>query len=156
PVYGQTTSATNTLLALTGSPFSLVASGTVNFVNSSTTNQTIFSNLYLSSIAPFQLLQTGANRQVTATSSIGTNLLTGTLATINTTSPITGGNSFSVGGTLTIACATCVTSIPPFQWDHLTTFGTSTISTTTPMTFVMGFFASSTSVLANASTTQLT
>ncbi len=36
-VYGQTTSATSTLIALTGSPFSLVASSTVNFVNASTT-----------------------------------------------------------------------------------------------------------------------
>lgn len=36
-VYGQTTSATSTLLALTGSPFSLVASSTVNFENASTT-----------------------------------------------------------------------------------------------------------------------
>lgn len=37
PVFGQTTSATSTLLALTGSPFSLVASSTVVFVNASTT-----------------------------------------------------------------------------------------------------------------------
>ncbi len=45
PVYGQTTSATSTLIALTGSPFSLVASSTVNFVQASTTNIDVIKNL---------------------------------------------------------------------------------------------------------------
>ncbi len=40
-VYGQTTSATSTLLSLTGSLFSLVASSTVEFVNASTTALTV-------------------------------------------------------------------------------------------------------------------
>ncbi len=52
-VYGQTTSATSTLLALTGSPFSLVASSTVNFVNATTTgNQSVLGYLTVGTGTP--------------------------------------------------------------------------------------------------------
>lgn len=46
-VWGQTTSATSTLLALTGSPYSLVASSTVVFTNASSTMFTSIGNTYL-------------------------------------------------------------------------------------------------------------
>lgn len=87
-VYGQTTSATSTLLSLTGSPFSLVASSTVNFVLASTTYQTVFNNLYLPNIATFQLLQTDANKIVSATTSIGWNLITGGPSGANPTASV--------------------------------------------------------------------
>lgn len=45
-VWGQTTSATSTLLALTGSPYSLVASSTAVFDNASTTQLTVNGDSY--------------------------------------------------------------------------------------------------------------
>jgi hypothetical protein len=83
-VYGQTTSATSTLLSLTGSPFSLVASSTVEFVYASSTAGTFFSNLYLPYIGAYQLLETDGGKNVIATTSIGNNLLQ--------TSGVTGGS----------------------------------------------------------------
>lgn len=138
-VYGQTTSATSSLLALTGSPFSLVASSTVNFVNASTTNFTVFTNewhpgltaskllaldntgMMISSStigwnvlkgAPSSIFAFDQNGAPTATTSIGNSLLpNGGILTVNTSAPLGGGGAVTFGGTLTLTCATCITSL---------------------------------------------
>lgn len=252
PVYGQTTSGTSTLVAFTGFPYSLVASSTVNFVNASSTNETISSNLFLPYIAKFQLLETDANSRVIATTSIGTNLLTantialtdsnstitvgaspatlgGTITatlnlansnqwtasttftkvvnmqnassslntlntiwiptilsgllstdqngkvvasttigsnllsvsslTVNTTAPLTGGGTVALGGTLTIACATCPNGLLTDPFTHVSVYGQTTSATSTLIAltgFPYSLVASSTVQLVNASTTNLT
>ncbi|MDR3572006.1 MAG: hypothetical protein P4L81_07545, partial [Candidatus Pacebacteria bacterium] len=81
----------------------LSVNGVGNFVNGATS--TLYNGLqvpslsnsgatYLTSITN-SLLSTNAGGQVVATTSIGTNYLTGTLATINTT-PITAGGTFTI------------------------------------------------------------
>lgn len=95
-VYGQTTSATSTLLALTGTPFSLVASGTVAMVNASTTNFTVFGNEYWPN-SPNILLSTNASGMVSATT-------TPTFASFNgtsTTATSTLQGSLTVGAGMT-------------------------------------------------------
>src|SRR3990167_8269026 len=59
-VWGQTTSATSTLLALTGSPYALVASSTSVFTNASSTQLTNSGNTWLTGMTS-ALLLTGSD-----------------------------------------------------------------------------------------------
>jgi hypothetical protein len=107
-VYGQVTSATSTLRAFTGSPFSIVASSTVNFVNASTTNLTIFTggSLYLPSIGNYQLLETNGAGAIIATTSIGASFLSGAVAVANGgTASTTLGGLLSGNGTSQLTSA---------------------------------------------------
>ncbi len=67
------------------------------FANASSSQFTASSSVYFTSLTN-SLLSTNANGQVIATTSIGTNLLTGTLGTIN-------GTGLTAGGSITITAA---------------------------------------------------
>lgn len=144
-VYGQVDQATSTLLALTGSPFSLVASSTVNFVNASTTNLTIFSGGHLQMVGlNSSILSTDAEGQVVASTSIGNNLLavSGVSAGAYTNANIT----VNAQGVITTAAnGSAGAGGGAWPWTlGLSTYGTTTNATTTPTWFKTGFFASST------------
>lgn len=157
---GQTTSATTSTLWLTNTGFPSLAASSTFFTQASTTLFTNSGNTYLTGLTS-KLLGTDNTGLVVGTTSVGTNYLTGPLGTINTNAPLGGGGSFSVGGTLTLTCATCVTSQFAWPWNILTTFGTTTNATTTPSWFQTAFYASSSpsvpdridNFIANTSTT---
>lgn len=115
-----------------------IASSTNQFVN-----ENIWGNLTIESTTS-AILATDASGNVIASTTIGSNYISGVLGTINTSAPLGGGGAFSRGTTLTLTCTTCITAA---QWPFsaITTFGTTTQGTTTPMSDQSGYFASSTS-----------
>lgn len=169
-VYGQTTGATSTMLALTGSPFSLVASSTVNFVNASTTALTILSNLYLPSIATYQLLETDGNKNVIATTSIGWNMISGApaipaganpTASVGATAATNGSAATFMRSDAVPGCTAATALVPgclaaadwttfnsKLNFSNLftigTTYSTTSLATTTAFWFQGGLNASST------------
>lgn len=115
----------------------------------SSTNQFVNENiwgLFSLKATSSALLSTDSTGLVIATTSIGTNLLTGNLGTINTTAPLGGGGAFNKGTTLTLTCTTCT----GWPWNVLTNFASTTNATTTPLWQQTGVFASSTSQFVNA------
>ncbi len=81
-------------------PLATITTGWANHFNAtyaSSTALTVSGNEYLTG-TPNAVLSTNANGQVVATTSIGTNYLTGVLGTVN-------GTSFSEGGSITVAAA---------------------------------------------------
>jgi hypothetical protein len=86
--YGQTTSASSTLLALTGSPFSLVASSTAEFVYASTTDLTVFTDEWHPGITASRILALDNTGKLVATTSIGVNYLAGIPTGANPTASV--------------------------------------------------------------------
>lgn len=91
-----------------------------------------------------------------ATTTVGTGgFVLGLLNGIPAWTATTTFNSPLVYSAGAVSCATCQTSPAAWPWNMLTTYSTTTDATTTPAWFVMGLYASSTSQLTFASTTQL-
>jgi len=152
---GETSTTTTAKLEVNGGIFASASStitGLLTLLNSSTTLATHTGNTWFTSVKN-ALLGTDNNGLLVSTTSVGANLLTGTLGTVNTSAPLGGGGGLTAGGSLTLTCATCYTAGWP--WNLLTTYGTSTNATTTPTWYKTGLFASSTSQLDYASTTAL-
>lgn len=99
------------------------------------------------------------NTTVLATSTLfGSNgipnsALTNSSVTVNTSAPLGGGGSVSLGGTLTLTCASCSTFGFPFTPTN--NFGMNTNATSTPLSLSAGLFASSTVVFGSSATTSL-
>ncbi len=129
---GTAVQATSTGLWLTAtSPFSLIASSTF-VTQASTTQLTNTGTTWLTALTS-ALLGTDNTGKVVATTSIGANLLSGTIensqlanssVTINSAGLLSGGGSVSLGGTLTLNASTSPTV------GHV--LATSTIASTLP------------------------
>lgn len=109
----STTAASSTLLVdnNTFSGNNLFSASTtfstlVNIRNASTSLST-FGTAWFPNITAYSLIATDANNKAVATSSIGNSLLANSSVTVNTNSPLGGGGAVSLGGTLTLTCATC-------------------------------------------------
>jgi hypothetical protein len=108
---GSTLNVTGNSTLANASSTNFTASGEGFFTTASTTNLTLSS-------APNAVLSTNSSGQVVATTSIGTNYLTGVLGTIN-------GASFSRGGAITVVAASS-----SILSDNNTFSGTNTFSNT--------------------------
>ncbi len=108
------------------------------FANSSSTLST-FGTTWLTSVTN-TLLSTDQNGKIVATSSIGTNLLTGALGTVN-------GTSLSAGGSITITAASSTLLANNNTWTGLNIFSNASSTLLT---------VSGTAYFATASTTNLT
>lgn len=111
-------------------------SGFTSLQNASTTQLT--APIIWTGLSAYNLLATDANGKMVATSTINTGFLVGNLGTINTTAPLGGGGAFDKGTTLTLTCATCLTSQFPTSTNPL--MATYFVATTTTATSTFGGF----------------
>lgn len=142
-VFGQTTSATSTLLALTGTPASLAASST-SYFDQIKVGTTTSGNLATSTFAGHVTVAGNAS----STSLVISNTGTGAAKCLQVDG----------AGVVSAAAAACGSgsagAFDPFS-PRATTFGVSMSATTSPIWFQGGIFASSTLPFAIASTTFL-
>jgi hypothetical protein len=92
-------------------------------INQSSTSLATFGSLYFSSL-PNAVLSTNASGQVVATTSVGTNYLTGTLGTVN-------GQTLSVGGSITVSAASSTLLANNNSWTGLNSFANASSTLTT-------------------------
>lgn len=107
------------------------ASSTLLSDNNTFSGIDIFSKLLRLSATTSAVLGTDASGNIIATTSVGANYITGTLGTINTTYPLSGGGSFTRGGTLTLTTAPTSTLFSNLKSAVLSTDNTGTIAATT-------------------------
>ncbi|MBI2610880.1 hypothetical protein HYW60_03020, partial [Candidatus Kaiserbacteria bacterium] len=130
--------------------------GFTQLANASTTQLTNSGNTYLTSLAS-AVLGVDTSGKVVATTSIGANLLSGTITnaqlanssvTVNSAGLLTGGGSVSLGGTLTLNASTS----PTVGY----VFATSTIASTLPYASSTALTVSGTGYFGTASSTNIT
>ncbi|HVY72513.1 MAG TPA: immunoglobulin-like domain-containing protein [Candidatus Paceibacterota bacterium] len=148
------TLAVNGLSTLAG--FISAASSTVNgaltvagqsaFANASTTGLTNSGPTWLTNLTASTLLALDANRQVVSTTTIGTSLLSGLLATINST-PITAGGAF----TITAASSTLLANNNTFSGTNTFTGNTALAGATSTSFAITGLTNALLSTNANGS-----
>jgi hypothetical protein len=112
---------------------------TQNFTNASTSQLTATSSVWFTGVAANRLLALDANQQLVATTSIGTNLLTGSLGTIN-------GTTFSIGDSIVVSSTTLLANNN--TWSGINTFNGATTLGNATTTNLFSTTASSTNLFA--------
>lgn len=105
--------------------------GLNTFSNASTTLATHSGAMWLTNLTASTLLALDQNKMVISTSSIGTNLLTGTVGTINTT-------ALPAGGSITITAASSTALVDANTWTKLQNFANASSTLTTLGTTWLG------------------
>lgn len=82
-----------------------------NFTNASTSMFSASSSVWFSGVAASRILAVDNNGMLIASTSIGTNLLSGPLFTVTTAAPLGGASTISQGNTLALTCTGCLTSL---------------------------------------------